>query len=343
MVLPVRIAAALVLPLVLVGCRAAFRYPVEPYTSERPKQETLLKGMNPFILTNLVSTRVVVEIDWIEGHEPHPKAIEGIKETLREVCPPDKEIVVYLDDEIPLSEWEAASGDFLERAPALAAHLDHLPDVGSGEELIWVLFVPGRDELLGWASQVGVERDDRLSMVSTLFVFPDRIKKQAQLWIGPGRIQRAVAVHELGHELGLVSHPDHQERGNPGHCTEPHCVMAHQRLRGQFYNALPALFAGKIPDAYGDKCRADLETAQRLWHERAATDPGFVDRLGAQREIRELREQACWYGERQRWGEAIDRFKHARGLAEQFRDVAEETALEDDERFLKLYRFCPGD
>ncbi len=188
-----------------------------------------------------------------------------------------------------------------------------------------------------------MERETGLSMVSTLFLFPEKIRRQAQMWIAPWRVERAVLVHEVGHVLGLVSHPDHQEKGNPRHCTEPQCVMAHQRLRSQLYNALPALFAGKIPDAYGPKCRADIETAKRVWHERAAADPSYVDRLRNRREVRELREQACWYGQRRRWGEAVLRFDEARQLLERYASPEDEVeALDNDERFLKLYEFCPG-
>ena len=157
-------ALAVLLP-ALPGCRAIFRYPAEPYVSERPRQEVLLQGMNPYLLTDLVTRRLVVEIDWVEGNAPHAKAIAGFEAVLRGLCPEGKEIVVRTDEEIPLERWEAAPGDFLEKAPHLESFLDGDPDNWAEEELIYILFVPGRGDLLGWTTEIGMERESGLSMV----------------------------------------------------------------------------------------------------------------------------------------------------------------------------------
>jgi len=333
------LAATLALLVTGAACRSVFRYPAEPYDSARPKEEILLEGMNPFLLTNLVSGRIVVEIDWIEGHEPDPVALELLQERLRTSGPPAKQIRIQLDDEIPLAIWESVPGDFRARSVQLGPHLDHDPGNWLEEELIYVVYVPGRPEFLGWTRTMTYERDDDLWVVPTIFMFPETIEHKAQLWVTARRIERAILVHEAGHVLGLVADPDHQERDNPRHCTEPPCVMAHMGTRAQLYNAFPALFGGKVPDDFGDKCRADMTRVKQIWAARAEEDPAFPDTLRKRRRVQELRAQACWYGERERWNEAAEKLRQARELLGE--DQAEAASLNDTERYLRLFKNCP--
>ena len=154
-----------------------------------------------------------------------------------------------------------------------------------------------------------------MRVVPTVFLFSERIAEVAALLVTPRKVEQAALVHEMGHVLGLVSNPDHQERDNPFHCTEPQCVMAYQRLRGQIYNALPETFAGQTPNDYGDKCRADIERVKSIWVERAG-DPGFRDELIARRRSQELETRACWYVAHDRGAEALDSLAQARRVRE---------------------------
>ena len=59
--------------------------------------------------------------------------------------------------------------------------------------------------------------------------------------------------------------------------------MHQPRLRAAAVNALPALFAGRIPTRYCDRCLEDLATVQRLWREAALTNPGVGEQMRSSR------------------------------------------------------------
>ena len=331
-------AIALAFPLLSAGlaCRAAFRYPTAADPVARPPDEVLRETMNPYLLTNLVSRRVVFEIDWVEGAAPHPKALAGFEATLRQHLPEGKELILRVDDEIPLWRWAAETGSFAERAARLGEYLDGDPAAWDRAELAWVLYVPGTEnEFVGWTERLAVEADGAPRIVEAIFLFQETIRSKAALWITPTKSEKSVLVHEAGHLLGLVRNPTHEEQGNPGHCTEPPCVMAHQRTRAQFYNALPAFFAGKIPDDFGDRCRADIRRARELWAERA-DEPGYVERLKRRRAARELRDRACWHARHERWVEAVSTLAEARRLG----GAADDPPDRDGSR--TLVEFCAG-
>jgi hypothetical protein len=309
------VTVCLVLLVAATACRSAFRHPAEPYRGSRPKEELLLEGMNPYLLTNVLSNHLVVEVDWIDDAEPHAKALEALSEALQEHCATGKRIEVVLGNRVPLQAWTKLPDGFATKGPLIADHLAHDPTDWEQTEVVYVLFVPGESELTGWTVDVPFERDGEVRVVPTVFLFSERIAEVAALLVTPRKVEQAALVHEMGHVLGLVSNPDHQERDNPFHCTEPQCVMAYQRLRGQIYNALPETFAGVTPNDYGDKCRADIERVKSIWVERAG-DPGFRDELIARRRSQELETRACWYVSHDRWSEALDSLAEARRLRE---------------------------
>jgi hypothetical protein len=298
----------------------------------------LLAGMNPYVLTDLISDEVVFEVDWVEGVRPHEAALEGLEKTLRRYLPEEKRIVIDRDDEIPLAEWNATAGAPAQKGELLARWLDRDPGEWEERELVYVVYVPDPSEYVGLATQVYIEGDDGLRVVRTLFIHLEEISDESFLWITTRKVEQAILVHEAGHVLGLVSNPDHVEKDNPRHCTEPQCVMAHFRTKSQIYNALPAMFAGKIPDDYGGKCRDDIRRVQEAWARRAARDPGFVDELRARRKVELLRTHACWYASHDRWSEALARLGEARALA--IEAGLEVQTMEGDDEVLVFGR-CP--
>lgn len=245
--------------------------------------------MNPFILTNLVSSRVVVEIDRVAGFEPSPKALRTVERVLTEHCESGKRVEVVLDDEIPRAEWEAAAGrSGLESL--VARHLDHDPADWTNAEVVYVLYAPDGlpwygKSVSGMTDRITFFRGGAAATVRTILLFTDEIRRDALLWITPAKVERAVLVHELGHVIGLVGNPDHMQAEQPGHCGVARCVMHQPGKRAGFVNGLPALLAGRIPSRYGKRCVADIETAKRLWHARAT--PEFMRRLKAERLFRE--------------------------------------------------------
>lgn len=253
------------------------------------EEQVLLETMNPFILTNLVSSRVVVEIDRVAGFEPSPKALQAVERTLTEHCESGKRVEVVLDDEIPRADWEAAAG-----RPGLeglvARYLDRDPTDWAAVEVVYVVYAPDSrpwygKSVSGMTDRITFSRGEAAATVRTILLFTDEIRRDALLWITPAKVERSVFVHELGHVIGLVGNPDHMQAEQPGHCGVARCVMHQPGKRAGFVNGLPALLAGRIPSRYGERCVADIETAKRLWHARAT--PEFVRRLKAERLLRE--------------------------------------------------------
>ena len=90
------------------ACRAPFRDPAEATPAPEERERILEQGMNPFVLTNLVSDRVVIEVDWVEGTTPHAEALARMETTLREYAVEGKQIVDDFSDENPQEEWNVA-------------------------------------------------------------------------------------------------------------------------------------------------------------------------------------------------------------------------------------------
>ena len=257
-----------------------------------------LAGMNPFVLTNLVSPRIVVEIDWVEGSRPSDTSVRVIEDVLREHCEQGKQIEVRLDEEIPRSVWvEASDRTGLERF--VARFLDGDPSDWRRAELLYVLFVPNGGSwyeglLSGMTDRITFSRQEQVGSVRTVFLFTDEMRRDATMWITMRKVERATVVHELGHVLGLVSNPDHVQSKHPGHCKTARCVMHRPGVRAALINGLPAFFAGRIPGRYGSRCRRDIAGAKQAWSERARASPGFARGLITERLLREKRNAEAW-------------------------------------------------
>jgi hypothetical protein len=269
---------------------------------EASAEVALTEAMNPFVLTNLVSSRLVVEVDRVAGFEPSPAALSAAEHLLRTHCEEGKHVEVLLDDEIPRSEWEKAVG-----RPGLEAlvarWLDRDPSDWGRTEIVYVLYAPDSGpwyaaEASGMTDRVTFSRGGTVATVQTVLLFTDEIRRDALLWITRAKIERATLVHELGHVMGLVANPAHAQPGDSRHCSVARCVMHTPGRRAGFVNGLSALFAGRIPSRYGKRCLDDLETAKRLWREHAATSPGYVRHLKAKRLLRETALADDWRSRR---------------------------------------------
>jgi hypothetical protein len=274
------------------GCREA-----QPVTrvEERP---ALLRAMNPFVLTNLVSSKMTVEVDWIAGDPPSAAALETLQAALEEQCEAGKRIRIVRDDEIPRADWQAAQG-----RPGLEAlvarSLDGDPAAWEEEELLYVLYAPASgswygQDVTGMTDTVIFEREGTVLTARVVLLFTERIRREALLWIDTAKIETATIVHELGHVLGLVANPRHAHEDDEVHCTRSRCVMARPGARTMFVNALPAFFAASIPHDFGEECRADIAAARRMWAAMAREHPAFAGTLREERRKREARAIDAW-------------------------------------------------
>jgi hypothetical protein len=97
----------------------------------------------------------------------------------------------------------------------------HAPDLPAGTLLLQFAFVHGQstqgDDVLG------------ISLTGTFSaVFVDQVDDSATGLVSPAAIEQAVAVHELGHLLGLVDlylHTGRADPQHPGHSANRRSVM----------------------------------------------------------------------------------------------------------------------
>jgi len=273
--------------------------PASPPEPRLLRAEALAPGdLDPFILTNLVSTSIVVEIDHVAGFDPSPAALRAIERGLGEHCEEGKHVQVRLDDEIPLPVLKGAVGRAgLERL--VARFLDADPRDWNRTETIYVLYAPdstlwyGRS-VSGMADRIVFSRDGEVASVRTILLFTDEIRRDAAMWITAAKVERATLVHELGHLMGLVVDGSHVQRGHPGHCRVARCVMHQPGARAGLVNGISAFFAGRIPSRYGKRCVRDIEDAKRRWRDGAAVSPEFVRRLKAERRFRQEADAEAW-------------------------------------------------
>jgi hypothetical protein len=87
------------------------------------------------------------------------------------------------------------------------------------------------------------------------------LESQAVLHITTATLERTTALHEVGHLLGLVSHPAHHRSG---HCTNPACIMYPGKMNARtvLANFLTGL-VGQPKSSFCGECEADL-SAYRL-------------------------------------------------------------------------------
>ena len=301
------------------ACRAVLRYPGVGRKPLTALQREI--PLNPFILTNLVYRKLLIEVDWVEGCEPAPKALAALERVARKYCPAGKEIGILRDDEIPRKRWEEAmkaEKELGEGRNELAQHyIGHVPDEATRTEVVYVLYSPrpaAGEAAFGQSESWSVERGGRIVNVTGLSVFKDPVRRSAHLWVTADRIDAMTLVHEFGHVLGLVGNPAHAQLRLPDHCRNPDCVMTHPELRSILYYAFVGFLGARLPYDYCNQCQQDIRDAQRSWEARAAADPAFPHRLSAWRETGRLNTEAWrlwWKGSRE---EAIESARKAAAL-----------------------------
>lgn len=194
-----------------------------------------------FYLRPAPASSIVVEVSAEAGAAPQSGTISHVTSTLADVS--GKPVSTAGGGALPSREaWTSADL----RAAADAAAVT--PD--GDRAVLQLLFVHGRyadaENVLGVAVRADVAA-----------IFSDAVEASASPIVGPGAIEAAVTMHEVGHLLGLVDlHLDtgREDPEHPGHSTNSGSVM---------YWAVEStlvtdLLTGGPPRELDDADRADL-------------------------------------------------------------------------------------
>ena len=205
----------------------------------------------PYRDTNLLEAdapSLRIEVDYIAGGEPRPRALRIFERRLAFYCDKPGGIEVEVDDEIGAEEWEENAESVGELARKYAD--------GPGEEAyLYVLYAPCWKKYRGYSFRKGKGGADYPMMVA----FTDQLNPI--LWITGVRQEASVLIHEAGHLLGLVTNDVHRDGG---HCTNGWCLMYDGvDARSLAVHLLPTLFGGYLPTHFCRDCRADLWEDER--------------------------------------------------------------------------------
>jgi predicted Zn-dependent protease len=169
-------------------------------------------------------TRLVLEVDYVDGYGPRSDVEPKLIETLEPLVDKPDGLDIERDQTIT-SRGEEHQWTF-DELDSLAAEHDTL-SVGDNTAKIHVLFVDGyyedNNDVLGlaWANK-------------NIVMFKKRLNDACERpLVGDGLCQfaeRAVWTHEVGHVLGLVNagvspQSDHQDEEHGRHCDDDGCVM----------------------------------------------------------------------------------------------------------------------
>jgi hypothetical protein len=155
-------------------------------------------------------TAIAIQVLTQDGAEPRQATLDRLVEVLESVS---GKPVSTLGGTLPVERrW----------GPELAAQAQQqAPRLPEGTLLLQFAFVHGQSnegpDVLG----ISLTSD-----VSAVFV--DQVDGSATGLVSPGTIEKAVAVHELGHLLGLVDlylHTGRADPAHPGHSTDERSVM----------------------------------------------------------------------------------------------------------------------
>jgi hypothetical protein len=220
----------------MCGC-AALSKPATGPTTPSFRDEPLLESS---------AATLLVEVDYLRGSEPRPRALRILSDRLAFYCDKPGGIEILVDDEVPAEAWQPDPEVIRE---LILTHADERPEEGAW---LYVLYAPSWKRYRGYSFRVGRLGDDVDFPAFT--VFTDQLRPI--LWLTGVRQEASVAVHEAGHVLGLVTNDDHRDGG---HCTNAWCLMYDGvDARSLAVHLFPTLFTGYLPTHLCRDCREDL-------------------------------------------------------------------------------------
>ncbi len=235
------------LPLLAGGCAALSKTPAGAPTAG-VRDGTLLDPDVPALR---------IEIDYVEGSEPRPRALRIYEQRMAFYCDKPGGIEVVVDDEIPAAEWEASKQTLVALARKYADERD------SSRAYLYLLYAERYEKYRGYSYRSGTLHRDLDFPVCAIFTS----QLEPILWLTGVRQEASVLVHETGHAFGLVTNDGHRDGG---HCTNSWCLMYDGvDARSAFVHLFPTLFTGYLPTHFCADCRADLWGDQRVPGRRA--------------------------------------------------------------------------
>jgi len=202
-------------------------------------------------------SRILVEIDYIEGYGPDSEALDHFEAILEREC--RKDVVFRVDDAITSRQDRYSIHEINDMEK------DHRDDYREGDTaVIYILYLNGSS----------VEKENAVGVSyhgSSIAIFAERIQEAAAFRISAMKIERAVLVHEAGHLFGLVelnykSEHDHQDPDYEYHCNHADtlghhdCVMfwAIETTNVASFDSYYNQVVGDVPNDFCEFCKADL-------------------------------------------------------------------------------------
>ena len=227
------------------------------FDEERKNLQSSPGDFNKDFLGNDYS-RILVEIDYVEGHGPNTDALDHFRTVIERES--RKEVSFEIDDAISSQD---TAYDLYEINDLEKEHRDRFR--GGNTAVMYFLYLDG--EFSESSSVVGVSYHG-----SSVAIFQEKLEEAATLRISPMEIERAVLVHEAGHLYGLVeinyqSEHDHQDQNYPHHCDHTDafghhdCVMfwAIESTNAGSFDAYYNQVVGDVPNDFCEFCRDDLQ------------------------------------------------------------------------------------
>lgn len=207
------------------------------------------------LITDETFTRLVVEIDYMEGYEPQAEAIQSLESFLGTWL--DKsDITVRAPSEIPGGGQESYSPTEVRELEQ--EHRDSFSDRETGTLNLYTLILDGE---YSQSNVLGIAYYN-----TSMALFGATIAETSGGIGGPTRshVESTVWQHETGHLMGLVNagtemQQEHEEEPpNGAHCTNEECLMYYAFRNADLFRTV---FGEEVPelDAF---CQEDLAAAK---------------------------------------------------------------------------------
>lgn len=206
------------------------------------------------LLTDDEFTRLIVEIDYMEGFEPQSDAIQSL-ESFLETWLNKSDITIRTPSEIPGGGQDSYSAT--EVRDLEEEHRDHFSDRESRTLTLYTIILDGE---YSQANVLGVAYYN-----TSMALFGASIAETSGGIGGPSRshVESTVWQHETGHLMGLVNagtemQQEHQDPENGAHCTNEECLMYYAFRNADLFRTV---FGEEVPelDAF---CQEDLAVAK---------------------------------------------------------------------------------